>query len=749
MYNDVGHLTCSLDHCAAHFSSGWALVHHLSDSHALLYSVKLQLPHDQQSRVYVRRMHGILDCPLPDGFGTPSMKGLLEHLRQFHAHDFTVLEGVIEHGLRDPERASLKATVCLPYTHALSDLPTVWVQVLNPGAPSPEPPKLNDVRPNAPVRKPGRRNSISSFFTATMRPSVPSSESQLAVTSIIYPTPLSQVASSPLPPSSSPAQSTPVSCNPLAKGSAKRPRSPSIYSSQRTKLPRCELDPLTMPSAIPDSVLPLQHRDTSRMVMPSPTVNPDSPCARPPASALALCPTSAPGSATWQICAKDAAAAHLNVDWGNHEPFANTDLNDPQTTRLLASSTPVQVSTPSHFVPPSPYQRQPAKARLLNVDDVHGGVSFENRLFGVIKVSIPDPPYEPRLRFTTPSEHGSSSPSPCPPQRRLTKARPVAAQNTADFASRAAALVQDDGLSPASSGHSETASYSPCCSASMDNDGLDHRSADVGNHELFANTNLDDPQTARSLASSTPVRASTPHHFLPPSSYQKQPAKVQLLNVDDVHSGASFEDRLLGVIKVSIPDPPREPRLRFATPSEHGSSSPSPCPPPRPLTKARPVVARNTTDSAPGAAAFAQDGGLSPASFAHSQTSSHSPGYHASMENDGLGAPSADATPPGLKPLILTVEMLLFNRSAAIHIKLKYIRSLSLFFHDHCAACWTLTGRTWPADHEPFSICRTRMHPDVVTTATAGPELAAMQPAFREDAACSRCWLPQITIGAT
>jgi hypothetical protein len=174
----------------------------------------------------------------------------------------------------------------------------------------------------------------------------------------------------------------------------------------------------------------------------------------------------------------------------------------------------------------------------------------------------------------------------------------------------------------------------------------------------------------------------------------------------------------------------------FTTPSEHGSSSPTPCPPPRPLA-----------DSAPREAAPARDGGLSesPASSAHFQTPSHSPGGSASMENDGLGSPSAGAT-PGLRPLVLTVEMVLINRSTRIRTKLDYIRRLSFFFHDHCAACWTLTGRSWPADHEPFNICRTRMHPELITTATASPEFAAMQPAFHARATCSRCWLPQIAI---
>ncbi|KAF8135943.1 hypothetical protein K438DRAFT_2121916 [Mycena galopus ATCC 62051] len=130
-------------------------------------------------------------------------------------------------------------------------------------------------------------------------------------------------------------------------------------------------------------------------------------------------------------------------------------------------------------------------------------------------------------------------------------------------------------------------------------DGGVARNADLRHSEPppFPNANLDDGRNAHLLASFTPVQASTSPYFPPPSPRQQQPTKARLSNIDDLHSGASFEDRLFERIRVSIPDPPREPRLRFATPSERGSSPPTPCPPGRPLKKAQPGVTRNTTDS--------------------------------------------------------------------------------------------------------------------------------------------------------
>ncbi|KAJ7256757.1 hypothetical protein C8J57DRAFT_1235612 [Mycena rebaudengoi] len=124
---------------------------------------------------------------------------------------------------------------------------------------------------------------------------------------------------------------------------------------------------------------------------------------------------------------------------------------------------------------------------------------------------------------------------------------------------------------------------------------------------------------------------------------------------------------------------------------------------------------------------------------------SRPPSMHANVDHVEMDS-GPTTSQSGLKPVVLTVEKVLINRSTKIGFKLNYIRKLSLFFHEHCAACWALTGRSWPADHEPFSICHTRMHPDMMTTATASPELAAMQPVFRARAACSTCWLPHIVI---
>ncbi|KAJ7437522.1 hypothetical protein FB451DRAFT_177733 [Mycena latifolia] len=246
-------------------------------------------------------------------------------------------------------------------------------------------------------------------------------------------------------------------------------------------------------------------------------------------------------------------------------------------------------------------------------------------------------------------------------------------------------------------------------------------------------------------------RTSTPH-YPRRSPYQRKPAKARLavfdLGLEDFEDGfdpVSFQDKLFGKPRVIIPNPPQEPKLRFNTPA-HGSSSPTPCPPERPLKPVWPALTRNTSDSPPDVSALAQDGGRSPTPSVRSQF--HSSCDTVNLDIDDHGGPFVETTPLGIKPLELPVESVLFNKSTTIDVKLCWIRKLSAFFHEHCAACWTLTGREYTADHEPFSICSSRIHPDLKTTATGNSSLGFvdMKPVFGPHAACSKCWLPQITI---
>ncbi|KAJ6583274.1 hypothetical protein B0H10DRAFT_2097385, partial [Mycena sp. CBHHK59/15] len=107
------------------------------------------------------------------------------------------------------------------------------------------------------------------------------------------------------------------------------------------------------------------------------------------------------------------------------------------------------------------------------------------------------------------------------------------------------------------------------------------------------------------------------------------------------------------------------------------------------------------------------------------------------------------ANPPGLKPVDLSVHGVLRNRFHKPITKLKPIWGLSRLFRKHCSVCWTLTGRAWQADHEPFSICSTRMHPDVTTGATEGHLQPVFSPSFLRDSACLECWSPEIQSGDT
>lgn len=107
------------------------------------------------------------------------------------------------------------------------------------------------------------------------------------------------------------------------------------------------------------------------------------------------------------------------------------------------------------------------------------------------------------------------------------------------------------------------------------------------------------------------------------------------------------------------------------------------------------------------------------------------------------------ANPPGLKPRDLPVDAVLCNRFQKPISKMIPIWGLSRLFREHCPVCWTLTGRAWQADHEPFSICATRMHPDVTTGATVGHLQPVFSPRFLPDSACLECWSPEIRCGDT
>ncbi|KAJ7220461.1 hypothetical protein GGX14DRAFT_388895 [Mycena pura] len=101
MSEDVKQYRCSLENCDARLSSGWALIDHLCDAHCIIYSLKLLFPQDQRSLVCVRRICGILDCPVKDCFKTQSIEGLYKHLKKDHANMFTVLDCDIDQGLSE------------------------------------------------------------------------------------------------------------------------------------------------------------------------------------------------------------------------------------------------------------------------------------------------------------------------------------------------------------------------------------------------------------------------------------------------------------------------------------------------------------------------------------------------------------------------------------------------------------------------------------------------------------------------
>lgn len=108
-----------------------------------------------------------------------------------------------------------------------------------------------------------------------------------------------------------------------------------------------------------------------------------------------------------------------------------------------------------------------------------------------------------------------------------------------------------------------------------------------------------------------------------------------------------------------------------------------------------------------------------------------------------------EANPQGLEPRDLPMARVLHNRLQGAISKLDGICGLSQFFREHCSSCWGLTGRPWKADHVPFTLCFTRVHPNAATGVTVGPAPPAFSPTFHANTACPACWMPRIRCGNT